>query len=384
MAGHSMGSPGEVRRPQPVQPSLVARLRLLALRGIGLSFQADRGEVVFTRSRKGDGRTPVGVGSSARYTAMVALGLDRVPESEQSEVLAGLTAQELATRLVDRTATIDDFGDLAAICWAAAETGAPNAEDALVRMLAALRGTPALPTVHAAWALTALVAARRWSYSEAPAARLRDRLLTARRSGASLFGHATDGGRYVGCFADQVYPIQALARYAEVYGDAGALQAADACAATICDLQGPAGQWWWHYDSRTDRVLEGYPVYSVHQHAMAPMALHDLAAAGGANHGASIELGLSWLESPPELAVQLLDDEQGVVWRKVARREFPRKSVRATKAMVGRVFPNAELALIDRLTPPVSVDWECRPYELGWLLYAWSGAGGVPDGAHSG
>ena len=106
---------------------------------------------------------------------------------------------------------------------------------------------------------------------------------------------------------------------------AKALQAADACAAMICDLQGPAGQWWWHYDSRNDRVLEGYPVYSVHQHAMAPMALHDLAAAGGADHGASIELGLSWLESPPELAVQLIDDEQGVVWRKVARREFPRK-----------------------------------------------------------
>ena len=28
------------------------------------------------------------------------------------------------------------------------------------------------------------------------------------------------------------------------------------------------------------------------------------------------------------------------------------------------------------LFPPVRVDYECRPYELGWLLYAWL-AGGV-------
>ena len=34
---------------------------------------------------------------------------------------------------------------------------------------------------------------------------------------------------------------------------------------TICTVQGNSGQRWWHYDSRTDRVVEGYPVYSVHQ-----------------------------------------------------------------------------------------------------------------------
>ena len=52
-----------------------------------------------------------------------------------------------------------------------------------------------------------------------------------------------------------------------------ALQNSLQCANAICNLQGPLGQWWWHYDSMTGRVAERYPVYSVHQHAMAPMAL---------------------------------------------------------------------------------------------------------------
>jgi hypothetical protein len=29
------------------------------------------------------------------------------------------------------------------------------------------------------------------------------------------------------------------------------------------------------------------------------------------------------------------------------------------------------------LFPPTTVDYECRPYELGWLMYAWLGGGAV-------
>ena len=60
----------------------------------------------------------------------------------------------------------------------------------------------------------------------------------------------------------------------------------------ICELQGPDGQWWWHYDTRTGKVVEGYPVYSVHQDSMAPMALLDLEDAGGPQHSEAITRGL--------------------------------------------------------------------------------------------
>jgi hypothetical protein len=167
-----------------------------------------------------------------------------------------------------------------------------------------------------------------------------------------------------------VYPIQAFARLAAATHDPAALRIADRCAETICALQGPAGQWWWHYDSRVGEVVEGYPVYSVHQHAMAPMALYDLAEAGGRNHTAEIARGLDWLQTHPEVIDELISERQGVVWRKVGRREPP-KAVRSISALSTAVRPGLRLPALDKVFPPGQVDYECRPYELGWLIYAW-------------
>jgi hypothetical protein len=174
----------------------------------------------------------------------------------------------------------------------------------------------------------------------------------------------------VGSFADQVYPVQALARLHGSADDPEALAAADAVAAAVCRAQGEAGQWWWHYDSRTGSVVEGYPVYSVHQHAMAPMALLDLADAGGQLHLEAICRGLRWLARRPETSEDLVLDDPPVTWRKVARSDR-RKMVRGLRAASTRLRPGMRLPLLDRVFRPGTVDHECRPYELGWLLLAW-------------
>jgi hypothetical protein len=161
-----------------------------------------------------------------------------------------------------------------------------------------------------------------------------------------------------------------LARYAAAVGDARSLVAAERCAAKICELQGEDGQWWWHYDVRTGRVAEKYPVYSVHQHAMAPMALIDLARCGGADHAVSVALGLAWIDVHPEVPHPLIDEDLGVVWRSARRRE-PLHAARYLGALATVVRPRRGLPLVDRVFPPSDVDYECRPYELGWLLYAW-------------
>jgi hypothetical protein len=181
---------------------------------------------------------------------------------------------------------------------------------------------------------------------------------------------------HVGCFADQVYPIQALARFAAATGDARALEASAACAQRIVELQGTAGQWWWHYDTRTGNVVEGYPVYSVHQHAMGPMALFDLAEAGGPDHGPAIAKGLDWIHDHPESAESLIDESRGVIWRKIGRRER-RKAVRTLRAVTTAIRPGFRLDRLDRMFPPGPIDHECRPYELGWLLYAWHDPTGI-------
>jgi hypothetical protein len=314
---------------------------------------------------------------------MVALGMSRVPRSEQRHQLGGLTASELAGRLARDAGPAPDLGDSASVCWAAAETGAAAADQAIARLRAALEPERDVPTVHLAWALTALVAARDLHILDDLIDRTAKRLLSARRPGRALFAHQTGAGRFVSCFADQVYPIQALARYAAAYSDRDALAVANACAGRICELQGPAGQWWWHYDSRTDEVVEGYPVYSVHQHGMAPMALNELRWAGGDDFRLPVARGMAWLSSHPENAAELIDEEHAVVWRKVARREFPNKSIRAAQAALAQVSPRLRLGGTDVVAPPVRVDRECRPYELAWLLYAWQPAGGDLDGDHA-
>ena len=58
-------------------------------------------------------------------------------------------------------------------------------------------------------------------------------------------------------------------------------------------------------------LCEGYPVYSVHQHAMAPMALLDLRAAGGTDYMPAIAKGLQWLDSHPEKSEDMVSPSLG-------------------------------------------------------------------------
>ena len=66
----------------------------------------------------------------------------------------------------------------------------------------------------------------------------------------------------------------------------------------------------------------------------------------------------------------LVLDEPPITWRKVARADH-RKVVRGLRAASTRIVPGARVAALDRVYPPGEVDYECRPYELGWLLYTW-------------
>jgi hypothetical protein len=320
-------------------------------------------------------------GTSVRYSAIAALGLRCLAEADQREALAGDNCDDLIELLAKRLDELTALGDVALICLAAAEAGHSELPHAIDRLRELDRhllvtGTGAgdvqVDAVSAAWVVTALVAARAMADVEQHLAAARRRLLSAR---GALFPHLIGGGQswyraHVGSFADQIYPVQALARLHASADDPIALQAADQVAARLCRMQGRDGQWWWHYDARHGDVVEHYPVYSVHQHAMAPMALLDLADAGGACHLEAICRGLRWLAAPPEVHEHLVDDDLPVIWRKVARND-PGKLVRGLAAVRTAIWPGPPGPAIGRLFPPTVVDRECRPYELGWLLYAW-------------
>lgn len=363
----------------PQSAVLLRRLLPLAVRILAQTQVA--GEFVFrlTAARGPDGSPRLRPeGMSSRYGVIAALGLMRLPESESRGILGGDNCQDLLGRLAKRLDDLTGRGDVALICWAAAESEHSELPHALDRLRELDRRGDPLDVVSAAWVLTALVAARAMADVEQHLALSRDRLLAARRA---VFPHVIGGTQswyrsHVGSFADQVYPVQALARLHRSADDPAALATADSVAAAICRAQGEAGQWWWHYDSRTGGVVEGYPVYSVHQHAMAPMALLDLAEAGGQDHVGAICRGLRWLARRPETGAEMVSDYPPVIWRKVARSD-PGKAVRGVRAAATRLRQGTRLPGIDLVFRPGAVDHECRPYELGWLLHAWLAAPGA-------
>ncbi|HUC58418.1 MAG TPA: hypothetical protein VMA95_13520 [Streptosporangiaceae bacterium] len=326
------------------------------------------GEFAFTLRHQAGGLLPQG--TSTRYSIIACLGLCCLQAAEQREVLAGQDCRELLGVLASRLDDLTSIGDVALLTWAAAEAGHHELAHALGR-LKVLDGGGVTDVVQAAWVVSALVAARPLADVEEHLAAARGRLLAARRV---VFPHVTGGGpwyrAHVGSFADQVYPVQALARLHASADDQAALAAANQVAGKISTAQGGDGQWWWHYDARSGDVVEKYPVYSVHQHSMAPMALLDLASAGGDSHLGAIRAGLRWLTAPPETTQPLIEPQVPAIWRKVARGD-PRKLVRGLAALTTAVSPGWSLPGIDRMFPPGAIDRECRPYESGWLLYAW-------------
>jgi len=141
---------------------------------------------------------------------------------------------------------------------------------------------------------------------------------------------------------------------------------ARSCAEAISRLQGPQGQWWWHYDSITGRVFGKYPVYSVHQHGMAPMALFAIAEATRLDFTEPIYKGLQWITRENELSCELEDEAANLIWRCIYHGNKFKENIRRVLTLYGSWGDRGSLE-------DLRVNFECRPYELGWLLYAFAG-----------
>lgn len=310
-------------------------------------------------------------GASLRYTLIACLGLRRLEEAggrppvEPAGVLGGLLAQP---------ERIEGAGNLGLLLWAAGPrlwhwgSGVLGREDALE----AFPDWRAAKTRELAWLLDGLTEC---GAPEGLGRRVLERLLGNFVAATGLFRHQASGGLRgrVANFDDQVYPVHALARFARAYGAPEALEAALACAATLCRLQGPLGQWWWHFDAASGRVLATYPVFSVHQDAQAPMALGALSEASGRDFGPFVLKGLGWVAGANELGRCLVEAAHGVIWQGVGhRRGHVQRLEEALSFLFGR-----------RLTPGrLVLTQECRSYHLGWVLYAWAARGSfAPEAA---
>jgi hypothetical protein len=351
----------------------VDEIREMAFRGLQKMFRANERLFIYRLIKSGTEVIPQGLGF--RYSAMAVIGLAGEDDADVRKVLGGLGLHDICKRLVKDIHSAENMGDVALTLWACHAAGFLERGETIKRLIELKPDSRAYPTVEMAWALDALNLEHSSQVAELRK-NVAQRLLRSFNPQTGVFPHVVEDSNkgfraHVSCFADMVYPIHALSNCSRLSGDTQALDAAERCASLICRLQGEAGQWWWHYDYRTGYVVEGYPVYSVHQDAMAPMALFALEEAGGSNHRESIAKGLGWIYRPAEVSVPLLDRGADLIWRKVGRKE-PKKAARYIQAASSRLHSSLRMPGLNRFFPADLIDFEDRPYHLGWVLFAWS------------
>jgi hypothetical protein len=349
-------------------------LRSIAIDSLGRMYCPS--EYLFAFRLKKTDSGEVLEGHSSRYTAIALIGLVGEDRHVVSDILAKHNPLDICGRLIAGCEKSQELGEVALTAWAARVLRHKDTHKAVTILKSMKPETGIYPTVELSWALTALVVNGAEPAEMTLVGKIADILINSFRIQSALFPHSSFCTGlpvlrdHINCFADFVYPVMALSYYYKVTADKRAAEIACRSAEEMCKLQGQDGQWWWHYDVRTGQVVERYPVYSVHQDAMAPMALFALADACGVDYSHAIKKGLDWLTNPPEIAGSLIDTQRKIIWRKVARRE-PAKLVRKLQAVASSLHPAMRVPAGDLMFPPVAIDYETRPYEMGWLLHTW-------------
>jgi teichuronic acid biosynthesis glycosyltransferase TuaC len=319
-------------------------------------------------------RSPRGV--SVRYSLMVLLGLTRAMEAGHSTTLA---VDKIFRAVLSQRVQEFGVGDLGLCLWVDSQLKGENNGSLLQKLRAKIDAQGGWDTclgMEMAWAIAGAVSAARRSGSASAVALLKEGVASAcgyHLASSDLlyhFGRSVSKRSRFPNFATQIYNVHALSCAAQMLEDDRPLKVARGIADKLLALQLPDGGWPWLYDARRGSVVERYEIYSVHQDAMAPMALLKLSeVCGDPKYARAALIGLEWLYSNNELHCHMIDEEEGLILRSIRRREP------LSKVMLG---VNTGLAILGAPGDAgkgwfLEINPTCRPYGLGWVLFAWSG-----------
>jgi len=313
-------------------------------------------------------------GPSRQHTIIALLGLQHVAESGGTYPFDTAAIRD---SVLENKHWVSSLGELGLLTWFVAEC----APERLEKLFNEFDFENALKiyadgrhacTMGVAWFLSGIAHARLACPGTLPD--LTDvvvdayHLLEDNQSECGIFGHA--GRRRLpgrafynrfGTFGDQIHAIYALASLARAFQIEEPLVSALACANSICALQGELGQWWFLYDKLSARVINRYPVLSLHQDGIAPLGLLALGETTGRTFHDAIGKGLLWIAGTNELGNDLRNLDEGVIWHSIA--------------MTRRVTEYSQTAFsllrISRTAQAKSLEirYEARPDHFGWLLY---------------
>jgi hypothetical protein len=353
----------------------VNRLIDVSLQGLPAMFDEQAGMFCYRRKRVSDSLL-VNEGLSLRYTLITLLGLHRAEATGQA---IPFDLRAIISPLLDDLSGFDNLGDIGLLLWFVAQSMPEQCAD-FVRKLELDTIVDRFPdgrkrkTMELSWLLTGLSYAALSSPETGNLVALSSpavyELIKGNYGGSGIFAHAASSSflecfrNRMGSFADQVYPAYAFALYSRAFGIAEARDTALACCRKLCALQGPLGQWWWHYDASSGKGVGRYPVYSVHQEGMAPMTLFEVGSLTGTDFSEHLYRGLQWNSGANELGADMVDWSRNIIWRCIDRPEIARR-IEEGCGLAG--IPNRPGSCGD-----LKILYEGRPYCLGWLLYAFS------------
>jgi poly-beta-1,6-N-acetyl-D-glucosamine synthase len=364
------------RTPVDTSPRSSADLCELAAGGLMQMFDAKRSLFCDIYNQTQMGMRQEGI--SHRYTMMALLGLHRY---ERSGKHSPIRSAPILDSLLCDLGWVGNRGDLGLLLWTCVELAPERVPEVYAKVLSSgelgtFRDGREGWTMEVAWFLTGLASCYLAGYADLP--RLAENVKAARQILESNCGpcgvfchlsrHKSIAGYLrgrIGTFADQVYPIIAFARLSQALDDEKARKMALLSAERMCALQGSLGEWSWHYDSVSGRVVSRYPVYSVHQHAMGPMMLFAVEEATGNSFDSAIQKSVSWISGNNELHQDFVEPSFGLVWRCI--------HLNSMDAFVDGGLRFLQLRDAASDASRLKVRHECRPYELGWLLYAFAG-----------
>jgi hypothetical protein len=363
------------------QPDIPA-LNALAMRSLALLFQEKK--KLFSRRLTVTEEGLCQEESSPKRTIIALLGLQRAAESG---VVPPFDVTSIRDVVLRDTSWVRSVGDLGLLTWFTAECfpgrlGILFNEFDFGKALEAYSDGRQACTMGLSWFLTGIARARLACDGAVPD--LTDmavdtfHLLQDNQGESGIFGHAKFSrllsqafwNRF-GTFADQIYAIYALTTFARAFQIEEPLASALACANSVRSLQGEEGQWWFLYNKRTCRVVNQYPVMSLHQDGTAPLALFAVEEITGQSFHDPVYKGLSWVTGANELGEDLRNLDQGLIWDSISsRKRIPNYWEGALSCVNG-----SRRAGIKSLR----IRYEARPDHFGWLLYAF-GRFGLPRG----
>lgn len=315
------------------------------------------------------------IGRSARYGLMVELGLLRAQAEAYPLPLDLESLNALSWQALERGAMTP--GDVGLMLWIDARRGGTCGARLADHLDAALATGPGLRArlgMELGWIVTGLANHAAIGGSRTGARLLSeslDQLLGENRGPYDLQRHFGSAGwrRRFPNFATQIYSVLALAIVARHGLDSRALPAAIATADRLLELQLPDGGWPWLFDAERGTVVEPYEIYSVHQDAMAPMALLELwEVTGYSRYLDAAVRGLHWIYGANELGFDMVDRSNLLVLRSIRRLRGTGRLFAAAKAVASTAgVPSGATARLTEINPTD------RPYHFGWVLEAWCG-----------